>query len=137
VFIGLGGNDFEHPEVRDAPDLGAFKAKYHELVTLVRGKYPKAQIICSVAASLNDTYPPGWNAFTSLSSTLKELVDERHGAPFSDANVHYFELPRAKSSGPGPEGSPDLSACEYHSNAAFHQKIADQAVAKIKTITSW
>lgn len=136
VWIGLAGNDFDLGQPpRAAPDLATFKAKYHDLVTLVRSKNANAQILCTVPASLTDDYPVGFDAYTNVTTILKAVVEERHGAPYDDSKVHYYELPRADSS--GANGAPDLTACEFHSNAAFHQTIATAGAARVKTIMGW
>lgn len=132
VWIALGGNDWDNPPAapRPAPDITQFEAKYHELVALVRQKHPQAQIICSVATSLGDDYPAGYAAYTNMKTILTAVVSERNAAPINDPKVHYFELPRAN-------GATNLTGCEYLSNAAYHQTMADAAVAKIKAVTGW
>lgn len=135
VWISLGGNDWDNPPdaPRPAPDVAQFKAKYHELVALVRQKNPQAQIVCSVATSLNDDYPTGYNAYTNVKTVLTEVVNERKGAPTNDAKVHYFELPRANAMAPYA----DLNGCEGHATPAWHQTMADAVAAKIKDVTGW
>lgn len=135
VVIALGSNDFDNPDDRLPPDLDAFKTKYHELVTLVRSKNPKAEILCTVAAELTDEYPADFNAFTNMTTILKEVVDERHAEPYRDAKVHYHELVRASTT--EDNGGPDLTGCEGHPNEAFHEKVAADLVTKIKSITGW
>lgn len=131
VFIALGGNDWDDPDGETPPpSVATFKAKYHELVALVRQKNEKAQILCSVATSLGDDYPDGYHAYTNMKSALTAVVNERRGPPTNDGKVHYFEFPRA-------DGSVNLTGCEYHANAAWHQTMAAAAVAKIKEVTQW
>ncbi len=135
VWISLGGNDWDNPPENPRPpsDLAQFKAKYHELVALVRQKHPQAQIVCSVATSLNDDYPAGYDAYTNMKTVLTEVVNERKAAPTNDTKVHYFELPRANAMAPYA----DLNGCEGHPTAAWHQTLADAVVAKIKDVTGW
>jgi lysophospholipase L1-like esterase len=135
VVIALAGNDWDNTGGRPPPSLPAFKAKYHELVTLIRSKNPNAQILCTVAAAFNDDYPPLYKTYTNVTKTLKAIVDERHKAPFNDPKVHYHEFPRAQSD--QPNGGPDLSGCDGHSNASHHAKLAVDLTAKIKSITGW
>lgn len=135
VWIALGGNDWDNPPEapRPAPDLAQFKAKYHELVALVRQKNPQAWIVCSVATSLNDDYPAGYAAYTNVKTVLTAVVNERKAPPINDAKVEYFELPRANAMAPYA----DLNGCEGHATPAWHQTMADAVVAKIKGITGW
>src|SRR5262249_36756148 len=133
-WIALGGNDYGSTS-RPPPDRATFKAKYHELVSLVRQQNPGAHILCTGAASLNDDYPVGYQAPTNMTEELQDVVNERHAAPFDDPRVHYFALPQADGSGPG--GAPDLTGCDGHSNAAFHRKLAAAAAAEIRSIMEW
>lgn len=135
VVISLGGNDWDQSDGRPPPNLAAFKAKYHELVTLIRSKNANAQIVCTVASSFNDDYPVGYDTFTNVTTTLKAIVDERHKAPFNDPKVHYHEFPRANAT--EANGGPDLSGCDAHSSASHHVKLAESLTTKIKAITGW
>ena len=135
VVIALGGNDWDRTDSRPAPNVAAFKTRYHETVTLARSHYPNAQILCTVAGSLNDNYPAGYNAYTNVTTILKAVVDERHKAPYEDPKVHYYELPRAQSL--DASGAPDMSGCEGHSSASFHTRATADMTTKIKSITGW
>ncbi len=132
VWIALGGNDWG-AETGQPPAFATFKTKYTELVNLVRSKYPQAHIIGSIAASLSDFYPAGNNAYTNLKNALADVVKAKNDG--GDAKVYGHELPRADSS--GANGAPDLTGCAYHSNAAFHQKLATDVATKIKAVTGW
>ncbi len=135
VVIALGANDWDQSQGRPAPNATAFKAKYQELVTLLRSKNPNAQILCTVHSSLTDDYPVGYDAYTNMTKILKAIVDERHKAPFDDSRVHYHEFPRADGS--QPNGGPDLSGCDGHPSASHHVKLAESLTTKLKSITGW
>lgn len=131
VWIALGGNDWSADT--SPPSLATFKTKYTELVNLVRAKYPQARIIGSVAAAMSDFYPAGNNAYTNLKTAIADVVKAKNDA--GDTKVYAHELPRADQS--GANGAPDLTGCAYHSNAAFHQKLALDVAAKVKAVAGW
>jgi lysophospholipase L1-like esterase len=130
VVIALGANDYSNPTQRSAPDAATFKAKYGELVALVRSKNPNAHILCSVEGGLSDDYPTGWKAFTHVSTAVKAVVDG-----LGDPRVHYYEFPRADGS--GPNGEPDITGCDGHPNAGYNQRAATDVTAKIKSLMGW
>jgi lysophospholipase L1-like esterase len=128
VWITLGGNDWDQPNPGDPPpDPAAFEAKYAELVTLVRSKRPSAHVVCAVASSLNDDYPPGYLAYTHVKTALGDVVAARNAA--GDAKIYVFEFARASPS--------DLTGCESHPNVQKQKAMADEAVAFIKAKTGW
>jgi len=128
VWITLGGNDYDPGfPTEGAPNAATFQTKYTELVTLVRTKHPAAHIFCAVAPSLTDTYPAGFNAYTSVKTALANVVAAKNGA--GDAKVYSFEFTRSVNA--------DLTACEGHPNAAKHTAMAAEAVTFIKTKTGW
>ena len=129
VWITLGGNDYDRgfPDDPTPPNAGTFQTKYTELVTLVRTKHPAAHIFCAVAPSLTDTYPAGFNAYTSVKTALANVVSAKNGA--GDTKVYSFEFTRSVNA--------DLTACEGHPNAAKHTAMAAEAVTFIKSKTGW
>lgn len=132
VVIGLGANDWDQGNPpKAAPNRAAFKTKYHELVALVREKNPNAKLLFTLSSSLTDDYPSGFDAFTNLAGVLQEVVSERTGD--GDPNVSYLELPRADRT----EGTGELTACDYHPNAALNARIAPVVAAKIRELTGW
>jgi hypothetical protein len=128
VFVNEGGNDWDQPNAGDpAPSVGAFTTAYDALVSQVRAAHPNAHIICAVGPSLNDDYPVGYNAYTNVTTVLKNVVATRTAG--GDAKIHYFEFTRSLDT--------DLTGCEYHPNPQKHQKMATEASAYIKTILGW
>ena len=128
----LGGNDYDDPDgnpnnAPDAPPFASFQAKYDEMVTLIRTKHPNAHVFCAVAPSLNDTYPPGYNAYTNVKTAAANVVAAKNGA--GDAKVYYFEFTRSQQG--------DLTGCDGHPNVAKHRAMADEATAIIKQKTMW
>jgi lysophospholipase L1-like esterase len=128
VWITLGGNDYDQPNGGDPPPpIDQFKAKYDEVVGMVRTNHPNAHIFCAVAPSLNDDYPVGYNAYTNIKTTLAQVVSARNGA--GDTKIYTFEFTRSNGA--------DLTGCLYHPNRAKHRAMADEAIAFIKSKTGW
>ncbi len=132
VWMTLGGNDYDDPDgnpmnAPDAPPFAAFEAKYAEMVTLIRTKHPAAHIFCAIAPSLNDSYPPGYNAFTNVKTAASNVVAAKNGA--GDTKVYYFEFTRSQQG--------DLTGCDGHPNVAKHRAMADEAILFIKQKTLW
>jgi lysophospholipase L1-like esterase len=128
VWITLGGNDYDMPNVGDPPPpFAGFKAAYDALVTQVRTAHPSAIIICSVTPDLNDSSPAGYNAYTSVATALTQVVTARNAG--GDAKVHYFEFTRSVAA--------DVTGCNYHPNAAKNASMAQEATAFIKSKTGW
>jgi hypothetical protein len=128
VWITLGGNDYDVPSAgAPPPPLAGFQQKYADLVALVRQKHPAAHVVCAVSTSLQDAYPVGYDAYTSVKTALAAVVA---AANATDPKVHYFEFTRAVFPG-------DLTGCEYHPNVQKHRKMADEAIAFVRSKTGW
>lgn len=129
VWITLGGNDHDPGFGGDSNPLapGLFETKYTALVNLVRSKHANAHIFCTVAPSLNNVYPAGFNAYTSVKTALTNVVNAKNGA--GDTKVYFFEFTRSVNA--------DLDAREGHPNAAKNVSMAAEAVTMIKSKTGW
>ena len=68
-----------------------------------------------------------------MTTTIGAVVREMNES--GDKKVHYFELPRADGS--GKYGAPDMTGCDRHTNAAYHQRAAGLVTAKIKAVMGW
>ena len=128
VWITLGGNDYDDPGNVPPPNLAAFEAKYGELVARVRTEHPQAHIVLAVAPSLNDDYPIGYAALTSVTTAVNDVRNAR--VALGDTKVHVHVFSRA-------DQDTDLTGCGNHSNVASHAKQAPEVIAKIKSITGW
>ena len=126
VWIALGGNDFDGPQPPDPAPLNVFKAKYDELVSTIRAQHANAHIFCSVAPSLKDTFPAGYNAYTNVKTAAQSVVNARAGA---DPKIYFFEFTRS--------GNGETTACDGHVNIAKHRAMADEALVLIKLKTGW
>lgn len=132
VWITLGGNDYSDPDYNpmtppEPPSDAQFDGAYDGLVTSIRSKYPDAHVVCSVAASLSDTYPAGYQAYTKVKTRAAAVVDAKNTA--GDAKVYFFEFTRAAAG--------ETSACDGHVNAAKHRAMADEAVTFLRSKTGW
>jgi hypothetical protein len=133
VWMALGGNDYGDDDDSNAPDppaAGVFQTKYDELVATVRTQHPNAHIFCSVAPSLSDAFPTGYNTYTSVKTAAQSAVATRVGA--GDTKIYFFEFTRSVFGAGG-----DTTACDGHVNIAKHRAMADEAKAVIKLKTGW
>jgi lysophospholipase L1-like esterase len=116
VVVNLGTNDFSPP----GPDHAAFKAAYKGFLTQLRGHDPGALLLAVVGPMLNDSYPPGVMAWTTIQSDVSGVVSEL--AAQGDANVHFLALmPQA-----APYGE------DYHPTTATHEQMAQAVVTEIE-----
>jgi Carbohydrate esterase 2 N-terminal/GDSL-like Lipase/Acylhydrolase family len=129
VWITLGGNDYEGPQPPDPPPAGAFETKYTQIVTTIRTQHPSAHIFCSVAPSLSNVFPAGYNAYTNVKTGAQNVVSGRAAA--GDSKVYFFEFTRSAMDGS------DTTACDGHVNGAKHRAMADEAIVLIKAKTGW
>lgn len=132
VWLTLGGIDYNDPDydsstAPDPPPPGAFQSKYVDLLGTVRAHYPAAHVFCAIAPSLNDQYPPGYNAYTHVKTAVQNAVSAK--ASSGDTRIYFFEFTRSTPS--------DNTACDGHTNANKHRAMATEAVAFIKAKTLW
>ncbi|QUS47094.1 hypothetical protein [Salmonella enterica] len=119
----LGGNDYDQPAPGDPPPpFASFQAKYDEMVVLIRNKHPTAHVFCAVAPSLQDNYPVGYNAYTSVKTAASNVVTKYTG--LGDTKLYFFEFTRSTNA--------DVTACDGHPNATKHHAMADEAIAQIR-----
>ncbi len=127
VWITLGGNDYDGPQPPDPPPAGAFQQKYTELVGVIRTQHPNAHVFCSVAPSISNVFPAGYNAYTNVKTAAQNVVSARAAA--GDNKVYFFEFARSTNA--------DTTACDGHVNIAKHRAMADEAMVIIKAKTGW
>jgi lysophospholipase L1-like esterase len=130
VWLTLGGNDYSGDQPPDPPPAGMFQTKYNELVGTIRTQHPNAHIFCSVAPSLSDAFPAGYNAYTNVKTAMQAVVNARVAA--ADTKVYFFEFTRSNFAAGG-----DTTACGGHVNATKHRAMADEAKILIKAKTGW
>ncbi|MEA1929173.1 MAG: SGNH/GDSL hydrolase family protein [Candidatus Auribacterota bacterium] len=117
VIINFGTNDFS----RRIPDKSAFVNSYRKLIATVRKNYPEADIFCVVGPMLNDEWPEGAKALTTIRSYLNEMIEELKGE--GEEKIHYLEfVPQQQSEGIG---------ADWHPGLRIHQRMADQLTEAI------
>ncbi|HKO90478.1 MAG TPA: SGNH/GDSL hydrolase family protein, partial [Polyangiaceae bacterium] len=86
VVVNLGTNDFSPP----GPDHAAFQAAYTSFLSKLRGHYPGALLLAVVGPMLNDGFPAGVMAWTTIQSDVSTVVGELSAA--GDTKLHYLAL---------------------------------------------
>jgi lysophospholipase L1-like esterase len=115
VVVNLGTNDFSPP----GPDHDAFKAAYTAFLRKVRSNYPSALLLAVVGPMLNDGFPPGVMAWTTIQADVSGVVEALRAG--GDDDVHYLALQ--------PQSSPYGE--DWHPTIATHQSMADAVAAEI------
>lgn len=111
VTVCLGQND-------GIQDSVAFTRNYVRFLQTVRGKYPRAEIVC-LTSPMGDA---------KLTAALKNYLTAVTAARVAegDRKVHKFFFSRRYASG-----------CDDHPSLAEHQLIAQELGAYLRTITKW
>jgi len=127
VVVNLGTNDFS-PGIELA-ELDAFRETfrqgYVDFLARIRQVHPTASIVAVVGPMMSDSYPSGYDAWTSIQADVQAAVDARSAA--GDADVHYFAL--------SPQTSPYGE--DWHPTIATHQKMANALVPFVANIRGW
>jgi lysophospholipase L1-like esterase len=118
VVVNLGTNDFSPP----GPDHAAFKAAYASFLAKLRSHYPSAVLLAVVGPMLNDGFPAGVMAWTTIQSDVSGVVGELSAA--GDANVHYLALT--------PQSAPYGE--DYHPTIATQEGMADAVVSELRRL---
>jgi hypothetical protein len=127
VVVMIGGLDFAEGQPTDngPTPLAEFTAAYADFLKTLRAAYASAQILAVVSPSVVDY--DGRPIRTSLVSGVTAAVDQRHAA--GDANVTSTMPPLASES--------ELTGCGGHGNPGFHDRLAQDLAAVVRTKTSW
>jgi lysophospholipase L1-like esterase len=128
VVVNLGTNDFSPGLALDQLEShrAAFRQGYIDFLTRIRVVHPEASIVAVVGPMLNDSFPEGYNAWTSVQTEVAAAVEARHAA--NDVDVHYFAL--------APQQGPYYGE-DWHPTIATHQAMADALVPLIAGIRGW
>lgn len=121
VVVNVGTNDFSTPGV----DRAAFVRRYDELLSRLRGYYPRALLVAALGPMLNDAYPPGEAAWTNARADVGAAVEARARAGDHHVRVVWFE----------PQAAPFGE--DYHPTAATHAKMAEQLAPLLKSWLGW
>ena len=115
VVVNLGTNDFSPP----GPDHDAFKAAYSGLLSKIRSHYPSALLLAVVGPMLNDGFPAGVAAWTTIQADVSSLVADLNAQ--GDSRVHYLALT--------PQSSPYGE--DWHPTVATHERMAQAVAAEL------
>jgi lysophospholipase L1-like esterase len=123
VVVNLGTNDFgpRNPTEKEWSD--AFRA----FIKRVRANSPQAHVFLAVGSMMNDGYPPGRKALSTLRGYNQGIVAAL--AKEGDKKIHYVEFePQDQKNGIGGD---------WHPSVKTHKLMADVLVAAIKKELSW
>jgi lysophospholipase L1-like esterase len=128
VVVNLGTNDFSPGIALDQLESHrtAFRQGYIAFLSRIRVVHPAASIIAVVGPMLNDSFPEGYAAWTSIQTEVAAAVEARHAA--NDIDVHYFAL--------APQEGPYYGE-DWHPTIATHQAMADALVPFIAGVRGW
>jgi lysophospholipase L1-like esterase len=128
VVVNLGTNDFSPGIPLDQLEShrAAFKQAYIDFLSRIRVVHPTASIVAVVGPMLNDSFPEGYAAWTSVQTDVAAAVEARHAA--NDVDVHYFALE--------PQQGPYYGE-DWHPTIATHQAMSDALVPFIAGVRGW
>ena len=115
VVINLGTNDFS---TAMDPTPEQFSAAYRTFILHIRGKYPGALILCTVAPLLDG----------ADLATARAAIDAAVAAA-GDARIKSFTM--------DPTDPADGYGCDYHPSVKTHQKMAAVLTARLKQELGW
>ena len=123
VLINMATNDFG----RENPDETGWTNAYKAFLARVRKNYPKAVIYCAIGSMMNDGYPPGHHALTTVRAYLTKLVAQENRG--GDAKVRLLEF--ETQDGKNGIGS------DYHPNVKTHEIMAEKFRAALEKDLGW
>lgn len=129
VVTMLGGNDFEigQPADEGPATMTEFTAAYAAFVASLRERYPDAHLLLTVSPTISDAQPEGRRTRSSVIQGVTEVSKRRNAE--GDAKVVAFE--------PGVATAAERAGCEGHGDAQFHDRVAQEIAAQIRTKTGW
>ena len=118
VLINLATNDFGQAN----PDEKGWTDAYTAFVARVRKNYPKAHIYCAIGSMMNDGYPPGHHALTTVRAYLQKVIANRRNS--GDRNVSVLEFT--------PQDGKNGIGADYHPNVKTHEIMAAKLVERLE-----
>jgi lysophospholipase L1-like esterase len=127
IVVNLATNDFSTGLTADQLETmrSNYRQTWGEFLTHLRDTHPLATLIAAVGPMMTDSYPTGYQAWTSIRSDVQETVNARTAE--GDSNVFYLEF--------SPQTSPYGE--DWHPTIATHQKMADLLTAFIQQKKGW
>ncbi|CAG9954556.1 unnamed protein product [Clonostachys rosea f. rosea IK726] len=119
VVINLGTNDFSYLGVRDPVNATMLTDSMIAFAETIRSHYPKAELFLTSSPMLSDTYPTTQDAQHTTHVNVLKAAAEKLGS-----KAHVVDFP-AQGSEVG---------CDYHPNAAEHEKLAAILTSAIKEV---
>lgn len=124
VVINLGTNDFS--EGLAAEEVAGMRERFREEYLLfletLRGYYPDAVLILAVGPMLNNSWPPGYDAWTSIQEDVGSVVSARQQA--GDLDIHLLVHTPQQS----PYGE------DWHPTEATHSQMAAELLEMIDSL---
>jgi lysophospholipase L1-like esterase len=127
IVVNLGTNDFSIGLEGDAiiAMREEYRAAYSDFFEHLRDLHPEATLVAAVGPMISDSYPPGYQAWTSIRADVQEVVDGF--VQSGDSKVLYFEF--------APQSSPYGE--DWHPTVARHRIMADALGAFIEEALGW
>jgi len=125
VVVMMGANDFDvgQPVDDGQATVEEYNAAFAGFVTTLRTKYPDAHVLLAVSPSISDAKPPGRNLRTNVKNAMTTAASK------GDPKIWMFE--------PGLATEAELTGCNGHGNPQFHDRVANEIAAQIKTKLGW
>lgn len=123
VVINLCTNDFG----KGNPDEKMWTDAYRAFIQHIRKNYPNAHIFCAVGSMMNDGWPPGQKALSTVRGYINTVIEacKKDG----DTKVHYVEFePQDQKNGLGSD---------WHPSVKTHKLMADKLVEALKKELGW
>jgi lysophospholipase L1-like esterase len=120
VLINLGTNDFAGGVPEEEGWVGAYVA----FVKRLRALHPQARIYCAVGPMMNDQWPAGAKALSTVRGYLRRVVAES-----GDGNIAFLEFP-------AQDGSAGFGA-DWHPSVRTHRRMADHLIATLRADLGW
>jgi lysophospholipase L1-like esterase len=129
VFLMVGANDFTFgvPVDNGPANYTDFENAYKAFVGNIRTRYPLAHMFLLVSPGVSDFFPVGRNMRSNIRNAATAAMAAR--AALGDTRVYLHEFAEADAS--------EKTACDYHPNAALHQKMADELAPLVTTKLGW
>lgn len=129
IVVMLGGNDFAIGQGFDnGPTPAAeFAQATADFVATLRSHAPLAHIFLALSPSVSDDAPLGNQSRTSVKGSFETVAVQKAAA--GDKRVYSLAPPVAAPS--------ELTACNGHGTAAYHDRVAQQLAVAIKAKTGW
>ena len=121
----IGGNDFDVglPEDDGPASLDAFTGAYTAFVAQLRAVYKDAWIVPVASPSQRDDMPAGRRSLTNVKTAIARVVAG------GDPRVFTVDL--------APGTASELTACDGHGTATYHERIARALEGPIRERTGW